>query len=318
MRLHPLRVRVLNFVQSSLSAHMLRRHSFLELLQTDKTEKKISLTFTSYMLKISQLEPDQAIQTLNSHKDGLSESEVREIRSRIGLNEVAHEKAMTWQTHLWLCFRNPFNILLSILAILSYVTDGDLQGTAIICAMVIISVAMRFIQERRSDKAAETLKAMVSNTATVLRQNDVSHLSNENQIKEGTHLSCLSQNRIELPIKELVLGDIVLLSAGDMIPADLRVLTAKDLFVSQGTLTGESLPVEKFVTQPDSDITNPLELENLCFMGTNVLNGTAVALVIGTGGQTYFGSLAERLSIHEFMIEHLTLFKLGSIKSVGY
>src|SRR6202050_2672870 len=128
-------------------------------------------------------------------------------------------------------------------------------------AMVALSVTLRFVQEARADSAAAKLKAMIHVTATVLR---------DGQAKE-------------MPLRDLVPGDIIQLSAGDMIPGDVRVLTAKDLFVSQGSLTGESFPVEKFHDPQTKDASSPTELNNTCFMGTSVESGTATAVVVTTG-----------------------------------
>lgn len=133
--------------------------------------------------------------------------------------------------------------------------------------MVGISTLLNFIQEARSTKAADALKAMVSNTATVSRV-----------------INDLGENaRVELPIDQLVPGDLVKLAAGDMIPADLRIIRARDLFVAQASLTGESLPVEKVARSRDPQQMNPLECDTLCFMGTTVVSGTAQAIVTATG-----------------------------------
>ena len=140
-----------------------------------------------------------------------------------------------------------------------------------------MSTLLRFVQEGRSNRAAERLKAMVSNTATVLRNGQ----------------------QIELPIRQLVQGDIIVLSAGDMIPADCRLLSAKDLFVSQAAMTGESLPVEKMAELADAHGKDPMELANLLFMGTNVISGAATALVLATGNRTYFGTIATRATATE-------------------
>ncbi|RAT62938.1 magnesium-translocating P-type ATPase, partial [Lonsdalea populi] len=146
--------------------------------------------------------------------------------------------------------------------------------------MVLISTLLHFIQEARSGKAADTLKAMVSNTATVLRCDDQTGRSEYQDI----------------PMDQLVPGDIVKLAAGDMIPADLRVLQARDLFISQASLTGESLPVEKVAQSRLAKNAPALESDTLCFMGTNVISGTAQAIVIGTGANTWFGQLADRVT----------------------
>ena len=139
--------------------------------------------------------------------------------------------------------------------------------------MVILGIVLRFYQERRADNAAEELEAMVSTTATVIRDG----------------------KRQEIPLKELVPGDIVVLSAGDMVPADVRLLSAKDLFLNQAALTGESLPVEKTPAAVDSSLQNPLEMADICFLGSNVESGTGTAVVIQTGSETYFGSLASSI-----------------------
>jgi Mg2+-importing ATPase len=141
-------------------------------------------------------------------------------------------------------------------------------------AMVALSVTLRFVQEARADSAAAKLKAMIHVTATVLRDGDAK----------------------EMPLRDLVPGDIIKLSAGDMFPGDVRVLTAKDLFVSQGSLTGESFPVEKFHDPQVKDVSSPTELNNICFMGTSVESGTATAVVVTTGVATYFGSMAHSIT----------------------
>ena len=137
-------------------------------------------------------------------------------------------------------------------------------------AMVLLSVALRFIQEARADAAAAKLKAMIHVTTSVTRDGVTK----------------------EMPLRDLVPGDLIKLSAGDMIPADVRVLSSKDLFVSQGSLTGESLPVEKFHEVETKAASSPTELNNVCFLGTSVQSGTATAVVVTTGINTYLGSMA--------------------------
>jgi len=165
--------------------------------------------------------------------------------------------------------KNPLVLLLLALGVLSFLT-GDLRAMAVIFVMVVLGVVLRFFQEMRADNAAERLKAMVSNTAALVRGG-----------KEE-----------EVSLKRLVPGDIIRLAAGDMVPADVRVLSAKDLFLNQAALTGEALPVEKKAAQASADVQNPLDLPNICFLGSNVESGSATAVVIHTGEQTYFGSLA--------------------------
>ena len=194
----------------------------------------------------------------------------------------------------------PFNLLLTALASLSWVTDvwmaepddQSWRGVIIIGSMVVISTLLRFAQERRN-RAAEALKAMVQNTATVQRRRRSLRGRGPARAGRGAHAS--GSRRMELPLADLVPGDVVLLSAGDMIPADCRILTAKDLFVAQAALTGESLPVEKSATQR-VETANSLELENMAYMGTNVVSGSGTALIVATGADTYFGQLAGRVT----------------------
>ena len=201
--------------------------------------------------------------------DGLSQSEADSRLKKYGPNEIAREKRQSGLMRLLGNVKNPLVILLTALGIISFLT-GDMRATAVIFIMVLLGIVLRFYQEMRADNAAEKLKAMVSSTATVVRGG-----------KES-----------EVPLKFLVPGDIIRLSAGDLVPGDVRVLLAKDLFLNQSALTGESLPVEKKAASESSDIQNPLDLLNICFMGSNVESGSATAVVVHTGDRTYFGSLA--------------------------
>ena len=243
------------------------------------------------LLSAARDEPSAAIERLQSHPDGLSAQEAVQRLRRVGSNEIEHEKPLPGWLHLWHCYNNPFNLLLTVLALISWVSS-DAKATVVIGVMVVLSTLVRFVQEGRSHRAAESLKAMVRNTATVLRPKDKANQTGMPPIQQPEPE--LSMNRLEVPIRELVPGDLVALSAGDMIPADCRVLAARDLFVAQAAMTGESLPVEKFV-QRRGDSEAALEQSNLVFMGTNVVSGTATALVVATGNRSYFGALASRV-----------------------
>lgn len=223
------------------------------------------------------------LEMLESSENGLSATALQQKQREYGLNEIAHEKAPSWYKQLFQAFVNPFIGILIILAIVSLIMDvflaapgeADYKTVIVVSIMVLVSSMLRFVQEYRSNRAAEQLKSMVKTTATVLR--------------EGT-------GKIETDIKNLVPGDIVFLSAGDMIPADCRIMQSKDLFVSQSMLTGESLPVEKWETAlPNANKRPSLELENICFMGTNVVSGTATAVAVNTGNLTYFGSIGKAI-----------------------
>jgi Mg2+-importing ATPase len=225
---------------------------------------------------------DEFLADLDSNITGLTDDEAKERRITFGLNEVEHEKAPLWFVQLFEAFVNPFIGVLLILAVISLITDvviqspedRDFKTVIVISTMVVLSAMLRFVQEFRSNRAAEKLKSMVTTTATVVRE----------------------EGKTEVDIKKLVPGDIIQLSAGDMIPADVRIMQSKDLFVSQAMLTGEAIPVEKREAAiADADKRSPLDLENICFMGTNVVSGTAMAAVVNTGSQTYFGSLSKSL-----------------------
>ncbi|HEY4935810.1 MAG TPA: magnesium-translocating P-type ATPase, partial [Puia sp.] len=220
----------------------------------------------------------------DTSESGLTSDEVTKRQQKFGLNEIAHDKAPAWYVQLFQAFLNPFIGILIALAIVSLITDvflaapgdRDYKTVIVVSVMVLLSSLLRFWQEFRSNKAAEQLKSMVKTTATVLRK---------------------EVGKKEINIEQLVSGDIVFVSAGDMIPGDCRIIHSKDLFVTQSMLTGEALPVEKRdYAISDADVKSPLELENICFMGTNVVSGTAVAVIVTTGNQTYFGSISKSLT----------------------
>lgn len=270
---------LLNVLSRNLPRRLIRRETMLDGLPQGSATKDLPAALTQQRLQCANETPPQLYLRFQSHPEGLTEQEAAAIRLQNGSNLIENQQATSWWVHLWHCYRNPFNLLLTILALISYATE-DLTAALVIGAMVLISTLMHFIQEARSNRAADALKAMVSNTATVVRSD--AHTGK-------------SEHR-ELPISQLVPGDIIKLSAGDMIPADLRILVAKDLFISQAALTGESLPVEKVAQCRECEEQNPLERDTLCFMGTNVVSGSALAIVVGTGNQTYFGLLAERVT----------------------
>ncbi|WP_022979458.1 magnesium-translocating P-type ATPase [Ideonella sp. B508-1] len=217
----------------------------------------------------ARLSPEAALAHWHSSTEGLSEAQAQRVRRRVGPNQVGTEKPLPWPLHLWQAYRSPFSLLLTALAAISWLTQ-DLRSAIVILAMVTLATGMRFVQERRSSHAADALKAMVSSQASVLRP---------------------GQTAQEAPMAQLVPGDVVQLSAGDMVPADARVLSAKDLFVNQAAMTGESLPVEKHARALET-VTDPLAADNLVFMGTNVVSGSATVLVVATGSLTFFGALA--------------------------
>src|SRR6202142_3390338 len=218
-------------------------------------------------------EASAVLQRLGTSPAGLGESEAVARLGQYGPNEVGQEKKHEWLHRLWTAVRNPLVILLTVLATISYAT-GDMRAGTVMLLMVVLGVTLRFVQETKADNAAAKLKAMIKVTATVVR---------EGQAKE-------------IPLQQLVPGDIVKLSAGDMIPGDVRLIASKDLFIIQATLTGESLPVEKTDARDTRTSVQPIEHTNLCFLGTSVESGSATAVILATGTQTYFGKLASSLA----------------------
>jgi Mg2+-importing ATPase len=234
------------------------------------------------LLRAARRDSDTLLIQYDNSAEGFDEEKVEDMRDEYGENVITRHKKDSWLKRLAGAFINPFTIVLSILAVISFFTT-DYAAVTIVLTMVIISGLLRFIQELRSGNAAEKLTEMVETTACAARQ-----------ITDKEEEITRSEKR-EIPMDEIVVGDVVYLAAGDMIPADVRIIQAKDLFISQSALTGESEPVEKFARTVLDAGNNPLELNNLAFMGTNVISGSAAALVLAVGDDTVLGSIAEQL-----------------------
>ncbi|MCL2496845.1 MAG: magnesium-translocating P-type ATPase [Clostridiales bacterium] len=222
---------------------------------------------------------------------GYDADKVDDMRDQYGANIITKQKKASILRRLWDAFVNPFTVVLLALAVLSFITDiiaaapGEKDPTAviIILTMVFISGMLRFVQELRSGNEAEKLSEMVETTVAVTRLYEIDDSDEP-----------VSEKR-EIPLDEVVVGDAIHLAAGDIIPADLRILQAKDLFISQSSLTGESEPVEKFGAPVEGKPTNPLDLNNLAFMGSTVVSGSAMALALAVGDDTVFGGIAGQL-----------------------
>ncbi len=225
------------------------------------------------IVEVARLETILVPEKLGVSAAGLTQEEAAERIEKYGPNVVATEKQHTWLWRLYTAARNPLVILLTILAILSYAT-GDARAATVMALMVVLGLSLRFVQESRADAAAAKLKAMIRVTATVVRDGQPQ----------------------EIPLSQIVPGDVVRLAAGDMIPADVRLLTSRDLFITQATLTGESLPVEKTDVPDLRPGLTPIEFSNICFLGTSVESGSAQAVAVATGAQTYFGGMAGSLT----------------------
>lgn len=225
---------------------------------------------------------DKFILEFNISENGLTDSEVADKLHRFGYNEITQAKPRRWYHYLLASIFTPFNsILLGIALILSYTDvylaeNPNYANIIVIVILVAVSTLLDFLSEFRSNKAAERLKQLVSTTATTIR--------NGRQVK--------------VPFKNLVTGDMVILSAGDMVPADLRIIESKDLYIGQSALTGESDAIKKFENSElaNDEIDSISDLDTICFMGTNVISGSAKGVVILTADDTYFGKIAHTLT----------------------
>jgi P-type Mg2+ transporter len=215
-------------------------------------------------------------QLLDTSLTGLASGNAATRLEQFGPNEIVGEKHQNWLWRLLHTTRNPLVILLSILAAISFAT-GDARAGTVMLLMVGLGVGLRFVQESKADAAAAKLKAMIRVTASVVRDGKTE----------------------EIPLSQLVPGDVIKLCAGDMIPGDVRLISAKDLFITQASLTGESLPVEKFDAPDVRENVAPLELSNLCFLGTNVESGSATAVLVETGMRTYLGGMAKSMTTQQ-------------------
>ncbi len=225
------------------------------------------------LIEICVLPQQEALERLGVNARGLDSAEAARRLEEYGLNELAHAESVGFWADIFRRLRNPLNIQLFLIAAISGVI-GEIQSTFIVGAMVVLSVGLSYILDRRSGHAVETLGKRVQSRSIVLRDGQ----------------------EAEVAISEIVPGDIVLLQAGSIVPADLRLLSAKDFYVSESALTGESMAVEKGASAETFHGQNVTELANACFYGTNVTSGTAHGLVINTGMRTAFGAISERLA----------------------
>ena len=254
-------------------------------IHTDEVREAVSKA-SGMLIETALAGAEEVLASTNSREQGLTETEALHRLEIYGKNETAHEKAPSWFRQLIQAFINPFVGILIILAAASFVTEyifappgeQDLTAAIIIGILVLVSVLLTFTQEYQANRAADQLVSMIQNTTLVERRD---------------------KGRVELVTTSLVPGDIVYLSAGDIVPADVRVLSVNNLSINEAALTGESLPVEK---QADALVAskahNALDLPNIGYMGTNVVSGTARTVVIATGSSTYFGSMSGELVGH--------------------
>nr|WP_317119152.1 magnesium-translocating P-type ATPase [Clostridium neonatale] len=248
----------------------------------ERTMKNNNLNYIDEnLLKVSRLTNEVVLENMGTSMNGFQDERVEELREIYGENKISHEKPDSALKRIFDAFVNPFTIVLFLLAIISLFTDvilvskkdHDFTSIIIMTMMVTISGVLCLVQETRSNNSAKKLKEMVKTTVAAERN-----------------------GKKEISLEEVVPGDIIYLAAGDMIPADLRILVAKDLFVAQSALTGESEPVEKCFEPMINEAQTPLECTNIGFMGTNVISGTAIGVVIATGDNTYFSTMAKGIT----------------------
>ncbi|PEI34112.1 magnesium-translocating P-type ATPase [Bacillus wiedmannii] len=244
------------------------------------------------LIEIAKSDVKSTLDFFKTTSQGLSHEEATKRLEVYGENKVVSQKRIKWYITLFNSFRSPFISLLIILGMLSFFTN-DIKGTIIVGIMVTLSVLIRFIQEIRSQKSIERLKNLVYEKVTVLRKGNIPYKENKRTLLEES-------GKVQIGLEDLVPGDIIELSAGNIVPADVRIISSENLLVNQSSLTGEALPVEKsnqyfhmYKKRKIRKIKNLIELENLCFMGTHIISGTAKVIVVGTGTDTYFGSIAK-------------------------
>lgn len=260
-------------------------------MKKENMDKKFQLAAheaQAKLLEAAALETNDVMDRYGTGASGLTEEQAEASRDRYGANKVTREKKKSVAARLVEAFVNPFTVILFVLAGVSTVTDiilplrsGNMDDfnpvtVCIILTLLLISGVLRFVQETRSGDAAAKLLELITTTCTVIRDGG---------------------KKKEIPLQDVTVGDLVWLSTGDMVPADLRILDAKDLFVSQASLTGESAPQEKVPYKVDASGDKAVtELSNLAFMGTNVISGSATGLVLGIGDHTLFGSMASSMA----------------------
>jgi len=264
--------------------------------ETPGTSRQRSIALK--LVEFARMDISEVFASLATSENGISKDDEEERLSKYGPNEISREKITRWYVLLLRNFYNPFVGLLIAFAAVSFFLR-EIQSVIILSVMIVISVLVRFFQEHRASKSFRHLSSLVQNKATVRRH--------------GT--------RQDVLFSEVVPGEIVLLSAGDMVPADMRLIAAKDLFISQSAITGESLPIEKNDCSPSGkssreiieSLSAVLDLQNIVLMGTSVVSGTATGVVIGSGDNTIFGSMARSLLRRRTN----TSFELG-VRSVSW
>ncbi len=230
---------------------------------------------------ISKLDINKSLEFVESSLEGLNEEEVNSRQDDYGKNEITKKNKNSIWKRLFDAFINPFSLILISLSIISLITDvilppeKDPSTFIIIMVLVLVSGIIRLVQETRSGNEASKIAKMVTTTTCVKRKDE---------------------DKKEIPLSEVTIGDVIYLAAGDMIPADLRIIQSKDLFISESSFTGESEPIEKTPTINSDDKKALLEINNLAFMGSNVISGSGIGIVVNIGDDTVLGSLSNSIN----------------------
>ncbi|MDR2828469.1 MAG: HAD-IC family P-type ATPase, partial [Acholeplasmatales bacterium] len=242
-------------------------------------KKELKNNFKTKLVYYSNIDLETFYAELNSSETGLSSSKAKELLESNGPNIIKSKRKSTVFSRLLEALVNPFNIILIIISVVTFLTDiifsqnKDYITFFTIVFLIIVSSAISFVQSQKSASSADKLSKMIVNSVDVFRDNKLE----------------------TIPITDIVVGDVIKFSSGDMLSADVRIISAKDFFISQASLTGESLPCEKEAVNK-SNSSNFLDFTNIGFAGTNVISGTSIAVVFATGQDTFYASIAASLS----------------------
>lgn len=283
-----------------------------QMSQIDSLSRRIA----GRLRALSSIDAEQVFALVDSRQEGLSGAEAADRLAQDGPNTVAHESRPSAVRQFLTQFADPFVLILAGLAAVMVLTtgtgligdeSGEWLGPATLATMILISVVLRFWQERRSESAAEQLKAMVTSTVAVRRRGGDTpvHVETDPSPIPGPAVGGSNGSGTErIPVDQIVTGDVVELAAGDLIPADLRIVWSNELAISESALTGESMPVDKHHLMPDEPIDAEdstdgegglVDLPTMCLMGTSVTSGSAVGVVVATGVNTFYGVMAQSL-----------------------
>lgn len=259
-----------------------------------------------FIKNISSLDQSEILRVMNLSHFGLTNDGYETRLKKYGTNELKRKDFSIFREFMS-AFFGPFNIVLILIALynfISYGTNGfgqdtdnsssfDLVGGIIIISMVVASGIASFVQSLRSHFVTKRIATIVRSTTNIIRHKYDDELDDYLKITKKNQLDLIKLGE-EIDVRQVVPGDLIYLSSGDMLPADVRIIQSNDLFINQSSLTGESMPVEKHATNRYST-NNILDLENICYTGTSVVSGSAIAIVLATGNDTYFSTISKTI-----------------------